>query len=111
MTNPPSTKLELEDIQAGVLQPRPDPYVGTYIGLRIDDRKAGRDFMRSALGVVNSAADAASKTGESWVSISLTHQGLKALGVLPVSLDNLDPVFQQAGNFDPFARDAGGANS
>ena len=51
MTNPPSIKLELEDIKSGVLRPRSDPYVGTYIGLRIDDRKAGRYLMRRAPGV------------------------------------------------------------
>ena len=30
--------LELDDIQSGVLRPRPTPYVATYIALRIDDR-------------------------------------------------------------------------
>ena len=34
--------LELDDIQSGVLRPRPTPYVATYIALRIDDRQAGR---------------------------------------------------------------------
>ncbi len=37
--------LELEDIQSGVLRPRPSPYAATYILLRIDDRKAGRELM------------------------------------------------------------------
>ena len=57
MTNPSNAVLELDDIQAAVLRPRPDPYVGAYIGLRIDDKKAGRDLMRRALGVVTSAAN------------------------------------------------------
>ena len=38
--------LELDDIQSGVLRPRPTPYAATYILLRIDDRKAGRELMR-----------------------------------------------------------------
>jgi len=33
--------LELDDIQSGVLRPRPSPYVATYIAFRIDDSKAG----------------------------------------------------------------------
>ena len=73
--------LEFEDIQSGVLRPRPSPYAATYILLRIDDRKAGRELMRRAVGVVNSCADTASKTGDAWVSLALTFQGLKALGV------------------------------
>ena len=37
--------LELDDIQSGVLRPRPAPYAATYILLRIDDRRAGRELM------------------------------------------------------------------
>jgi deferrochelatase/peroxidase EfeB len=55
--------LELGDIQSGVLRPRPSPYAATYILLRIDDRKAGRDLMRRLAAVVNSCADTTSKTG------------------------------------------------
>ena len=38
--------LELDDIQNGALHPRPSPYVGAYIVLRIDDRRAGRELLR-----------------------------------------------------------------
>ena len=38
-TSPP---LELDDIQSGVLRPRPSPYAATYLLFRIDDRAAGR---------------------------------------------------------------------
>jgi deferrochelatase/peroxidase EfeB len=41
-----TVSLELEDIQSGVLHPRPSPYVGTYVLLRIDDRVAGRELLR-----------------------------------------------------------------
>jgi Dyp-type peroxidase family len=95
MSDTPAITLELDDIQSGVLRPRPSPYAATYIGLRIDDRKAGRELMRRALGVVNSAADAASKTGDAWTSISITYQGLKSLGVPQASLDSMDTVFAQ----------------
>ena len=30
--------LELDDIQSGVLRPRPTPYVATYVLCRIDER-------------------------------------------------------------------------
>jgi deferrochelatase/peroxidase EfeB len=87
--------LEFEDIQSGVLRPRPSPYVATYIGLRIDDRKAGRDLMRRVRGVVNSAADATSRTGDAWVSLAITCEGLKALGVPQASIESLAPEFQR----------------
>ena len=56
MTADTETKLELDDIQSGVLRPRPTPYAATYILFRIDDRKAGRELMRRASAVVTSAA-------------------------------------------------------
>ena len=87
--------LELEDIQSGVLRPRPSPYAATYILLRIDDRQAGRELMRRAGAVVNSAANPTSKTGDAWLSIALTFQGLKALGVPQESLDSFPPEFQR----------------
>lgn len=31
------TMLELDDIQSGVLRPRPSPYAATYVLFRIDD--------------------------------------------------------------------------
>ena len=48
-----NTQLELDDIQSGVLRPRPTPYAATYIAFRIDDRNAGRDLMRRVSEVVD----------------------------------------------------------
>src|SRR5688500_17177083 len=73
--------LELDDIQSGVLRPRPTPYAATYIAFRIDDRNAGRDLMRRVSEVVTSAANPSSALADTWVSVALTCQGLKALGV------------------------------
>jgi Dyp-type peroxidase family len=87
--------LELNDIQSGVLRPRPSPFAATYIILRIDDRDAGRDLMRRLTKVVASAADPESPASDTWVSVSLTFQGLKALGVPQTSLDTFPPQFQQ----------------
>ena len=48
--------LELDDIQSGVLRPRPVPYAAAYVLFRIDDGKAGRELMRLIRPVVASAA-------------------------------------------------------
>ncbi len=34
-----ATRLELEDIQSGILRARPAPYAAAYLIFRIDDRK------------------------------------------------------------------------
>jgi Dyp-type peroxidase family len=95
MSSELNTQLELDDIQSGVLRPRPSPYVATYIALRIDDRKAGRDLMRRVSEVVTSAATPDSPLADTWVSVALTYQGLKALGVPQESLDSFSWEFRQ----------------
>jgi deferrochelatase/peroxidase EfeB len=81
MAGETNSMLELDDIQSGVLLPRPTPYAATYIVLRIDDRKAGRELMRRVSAVVTSAATPSSPLADTWVSVALTYHGLKALGV------------------------------
>jgi Dyp-type peroxidase family len=87
--------LELDDIQSGVLRPRPTPFAATYIILRIDDRDAGRELMRLLSTVAVSAAHPTSPSRDTWVSVALSFQGLKALGVPQASLDSFSPQFQQ----------------
>jgi Dyp-type peroxidase family len=87
--------LELDDIQSGVLRPRPSPYAAAYLLFRIDDGMAGRELMRRITPVVASAAHQASPAGDTWVSVALSYQGLKALGVPQVSLNSFSPEFQQ----------------
>src|SRR5258708_32247510 len=87
--------LELDDIQSGVLRPRPTPFAATYIILRIDDCVAGRDLMRRLSAVVASAAHPESPTRDTWVSVALSFQGLRALRVPQSSLDSFSPQFQQ----------------
>jgi Dyp-type peroxidase family len=95
MTRGESEPLELDDIQSGVLRPRPTPYAATYIALRIDDRNAGRELIRRASSVVTSAADPTSHLADTWVSVALTCHGLKALGVPEASLSSFAWEFQQ----------------
>ena len=95
MNEAANVMLELDDIQSGVLRPRPTPYAATYIVLRIDDRKAGRELMRRVSTVVTSAANPTSPLADTWVSVALTYQGLKALGVPQDSLDSFAWEFRQ----------------
>jgi len=95
MTGEANVMLELDDIQSGGVRPRPSPYAATYIVLRIDDRKAGRELMRRVGAVVTSAANPTSPLADTWVSVALTYQGLKALGVPQESLDSFAWEFRQ----------------
>src|SRR5215831_11658549 len=95
MTPDGNVLLELNDIQSGVVRPRPTPYAATYVALRIDDRNAGRELMRRVSTVVTSAANPTSPLADTWVSVALTYQGLKALGVPPESLESLAWEFRQ----------------
>jgi len=94
-TTSTSQSLELDDIQSGVLRPRPAPYVATYIALRIDELKAGQELMQNVAKVVTSAANPSSPSADTWVSVALTYQGLKALGVPQQSLDSFSWEFRQ----------------
>src|SRR5687768_12787603 len=87
--------LELDDIQSGVLRPRPTPYVATYIAFRIDERAAGRQLMRLAARVVTSAANPTGPLADTSVSVALTSTGFKALGVPQESLDSFSWEFRQ----------------
>ncbi len=95
MSAEPTTELELDDIQSGVLRPRPAPFAATYIAFRIDDRRAGRELMRRLSQVVTSAANPSSPLADTSVSVALTHKGLEALGVLRESLESFSWEFRQ----------------
>ncbi len=87
--------LDLDDIQSGALHPRPSPYVGTYLLLRIDDRDAGRELVRRLSSLVDSGRPTADPSRDAWITVAFTHHGLKALGVPQESLDSFAPEFRQ----------------
>ena len=87
--------LELDDIQSGALHPRPSPYVGTYLLLRIDDRDAGRELVRRLHPVVDSGRPSSDPSRDAWITVAFTHHGLTALGVPQESLDSFAPEFRQ----------------
>src|SRR5215213_11306296 len=92
---PETVSLELDDIQGGVLHPRPSPYVGTYLLLRIDDRRAGRELLRRLQPVVDAGRPSSDPARGAWVTVALTYPGLTALGVPQESLDSFAPEFRQ----------------
>jgi Dyp-type peroxidase family len=89
------TRLELDDIQSGALHQRPSPYVGTYLLLRIDDRNAGRQLVHRLLPVIDSARPTPDPEQDAWVTVALTYQGLRVLGVPSDSLDSFPLEFRQ----------------
>ena len=95
MNDAAGARLELDDIQGGVLRPRPSPYAATYVIARIDDVRAGRELVRRLADVVTSAAAVETSGRDAWASVALTYQGLKALAVPAVSLDSFAWEFQQ----------------
>jgi len=94
MTAKSTVELELDDIQAGALEPRPVPYAGVYHILRLDDRHAGRELLRRLIPYLNSVASFDPKMPVS-LAVGLSFQGLKALGVPEESLATFPPEFQQ----------------
>ena len=77
-----TVSLELDDIQAAVLYPRPSPYVGTLLLLRIDDRRDGRELLRRLIPtLVTAAPSSQDPKRDAWAAVALTFQGLEALGV------------------------------
>ena len=95
MSTAEEIRLELDDIQGGAIHPRPSPYVGTYLLLRIDDREAGRELIRRLQPLVMSGRIAPDPAAEAWITVAFTYNGLKALGVAQDSLDSFAPEFRQ----------------
>jgi len=87
--------LELSDIQATVLRPRPSSYRGEYVVLRIDDAAQGREMLRRIIPHVAPADDWWLPTLPGWLGIAFTYAGLKGLGVPQASLDSFPEEFRE----------------
>jgi len=85
--------LELHEIQATVLRPRPAPYFGTHVLLRIEDAQAGRAFLRRLTPYVDSAADSRIATN-AWLDVGISFTGLEALGLPQESLQSFPEAFR-----------------
>jgi Dyp-type peroxidase family len=86
--------MELDDIQRGVLHPRPSPYAGTYLLLRIASPDAGRRLVDRLLPLVASAASPLDARDGMSIAVAFTYHGLEALGVPQESLDSFAPEFR-----------------
>jgi Dyp-type peroxidase family len=95
MPTPEVPALEVSDIQATVLRPRPSPYRGEYLILRIDDAAQGREMVRRLLPHVAPAEDWWVPALPGWLGIAFTYQGLKALEVPRASLDSFPEEFRE----------------
>jgi len=87
--------LEVSDIQATILRPRPSPYRGEYIVLKIDDAPQGREMLRRIIPYVAPAEEWWVPSIPAWLGIAFTYQGLKALGLPKASLDSFPEEFRQ----------------
>ena len=87
--------VEVGDIQATVLRPRPRPYRGEYVILRVDEAEQGREMLRKLLPHVAPADEWWVPSLPGWVGIAFTFHGLKALGVPQASLDSFPVEFRQ----------------
>jgi len=85
--------LELDDIQGTLLRQRPSPFTGAYFLLRIDDPADGRRMLQLLAPQVASAAQWWDPPNSAWLSVALSHAGLRALGVPQASLDSFPPEF------------------
>lgn len=90
-----SAGVEIDDVQSGALRPRPVPYAGRFIILRVDDRHAGRALLRQLLPVISGGLPSADQSQDAWVTVAVTCQGLKALGVPQESLDSFPQAFRE----------------
>ena len=89
------TEVEASDVQATVLRPRPRPYRGEYVILRIGDAEQGREMLRRLLPHVAPAAEWWVPSLPGWLGIAFTFEGLRALGVPQASLDSFPVEFKQ----------------
>src|SRR5678816_125547 len=86
--------LDLNEIQATVLRQRPAPYFGTHVLLRVDDAHEGRELLRRLTPHIDSAAQWWSADNP-WLSVGISHAGLKALGLAENSLQSFPEAFRE----------------
>jgi len=85
--------LEFHEIQATVLRPRPAPYFGTHVLLRVEDAQAGRAFLRRLTPYVDSAADS-HITANAWLDVGISYTGLEAIGLSQEALRTFPEAFR-----------------
>jgi Dyp-type peroxidase family len=89
-----ASALDLHEIQATILRPRPAPYFGTHVLLRVDDARAGRAFLRRLTPYVDSASGW-SIAANAWLSVGISYAGFEALGLPQDSLRSFPEAFRE----------------
>jgi deferrochelatase/peroxidase EfeB len=89
-----ASTLDLHEIQATVLRPRPAPYVGTHVLIRVDEPQAGRELLRRLTPHIDSAAGWWT-AANAWLSVAISYAGLSALGVPSESLRSFPVAFRE----------------
>lgn len=90
----PAVTLDLADLQSGLLHPRPSPYAGAYLVFRVDAAGDGRALIGRLATVIASAAQW-SAAARAWLTVALSYQGLRAIGVPESSLATFPDEFQE----------------
>jgi Dyp-type peroxidase family len=85
--------LELDDIQATVLRPRPAPYFGTHVLIRVDNAQSGRELLRRLTPHIASSANWWNAT-HTWLSVGISYAGFEALGLSQDSLQSFPEAFR-----------------
>src|SRR5262249_37179301 len=65
--------LDLNEIRATILRPRPAPYFGAHVGLRVNDARVGREFLRRLTPHIDSAANWWSAR-DAWLSVAISYR-------------------------------------
>lgn len=87
--------LDLTEIQATVLRYRPEPYYGTHLLLHIDDARGGRELLKRLVPHVDSASDWWRRRGDAWIAVTLSYEGLVALGTPDGALRSFPSSFRE----------------
>ena len=89
-----SQALDLRDIQATVLRPRPAPYFGTHLIFRVDDARSGREFL-GRLAPYVASSEGWWLASDAWLTVGISHAGLEALGLPRESLQSFPDAFRE----------------
>lgn len=86
--------MELDDIQAIILRDRPIPYYGTVVAIKVHHAAKGRELIAKLLPHVSSSQEFDDRMASN-LTIVMTYEGLKQLGVPQDSLDSFPENFKQ----------------
>jgi Dyp-type peroxidase family len=91
--SPETPTLDLQEIQATVLRPRPAPYFGTHVLLRVDAAEGGREFLRRLTPHIASSANWWN-AAHTWLAVGISYRGLEALGLAKETLQSFPEAFR-----------------